>query len=158
MVDLAFKDFAAGLPAASVLGATDTVVGLQGGVSVGVTPAKIPINLLDATTKLALTKLAAIADQTILGNNTGGSSQAIALTAAQVRTLLGLVIGTNVQAWAAKLDAAAALSGAVVGTTDAQTLTNKRRTFRITTAAITSNAITPAGDTSDIVRRRPSPG
>lgn len=41
-------------------------------------------------TPIALGALATIADQTILGNNTGGTAAPVALTAAQTRTVLGL--------------------------------------------------------------------
>lgn len=61
---------------------------------------------------LALTKLANIADQTILGNNSGGAGPVLALSAGQVRTVLSLVIGTDVQAWDADLDALAGLTTA----------------------------------------------
>jgi hypothetical protein len=47
---------------------------------------------INASAAIALTKLAAIADQRILGNVSGGSAAAIALTAAQVKTFLSLAI------------------------------------------------------------------
>ncbi len=113
MANEAFKDFISAVPAVgAALAGTEKFLVVSGGITKSALPTNIPINSLDATTKLALTKLAAIADQTILGNNTGGSSQAIALTATQVRTLLQLVIGTNVQAWAGILDTIATLTPA----------------------------------------------
>lgn len=45
---------------------------------------------LSASAAIALSKLATIADQTILGNNSGSTGVPLALTATQVRTLLGL--------------------------------------------------------------------
>lgn len=73
-------------------------------------------------------------------------------TPAQVRTTLALVIGTNVQAWDTDLDTWAtktAPSGTVLGTSDAQTLTNKRITKRVT--AISSNATwSPSADNDDV--------
>lgn len=61
-----------------------------------VTTAKI----LDDNVTLA--KIADIADQTILGNNTGGASSPIALTAAQTKTVLALnnVENTALSTWA----------------------------------------------------------
>ena len=51
---------------------------------------------------LALTKLATQADQTILGNNSGGAASPSALSAAQVKTLLSLnnVENTALSTWA----------------------------------------------------------
>lgn len=46
---------------------------------------------INASAAIALTKLATIADARILGNNTGGASVPVALTAAQVKTLLAVL-------------------------------------------------------------------
>lgn len=59
-----------------------------------------------------LSEMATIADQSLVGNNSGGVGVPLALTAAQVRTLLGLVIGTDVQAQDAELAALAGLTSA----------------------------------------------
>jgi hypothetical protein len=95
---------------ATLLGDTDGFPVLQGGNSSYALVSNIPINKLDATTKLAISKLAAIADQSILGNVSGGSASAIALTASQVRTMLALVVGTNVQAFSSVLTTLAGAS------------------------------------------------
>ena len=61
------------------------------------------INLATHVTgSLALTSIATQADATILGNNTGGASAPIALTAAQTKTLLSLnnVENTALSTWA----------------------------------------------------------
>lgn len=69
-----------------------------------------------------------------------------------MRTTLGLAIGTNVQAWDADLDTWAgktAPAGTVVGTTDTQTLSGKRLTPRVATAASTAT-LTIDGDATDL--------
>jgi hypothetical protein len=57
-------------------------------------------NILNSSITLA--KIANIADQTILGNNTGGSAAPVALTAGQTKTLLSLnnVENTALSTWA----------------------------------------------------------
>lgn len=82
-------------PAGSVTGTVTSVsVVTANGLSGTVTnPTTTPAITLDIS-GLALAKLASIADQTILGNISGGSAAAIALTAAQAKTFLNLS-GTN---------------------------------------------------------------
>lgn len=63
-----------------------------------------------ASGAVSLGKMANLAANSIIGNNTGLSATPIALTASQVRSLLSLVVGTNVQAWDADLDTLAGLT------------------------------------------------
>jgi hypothetical protein len=75
-----------------------TANGLSGTVA---NPTTTPAITLDIS-GLALTKLATIADQTILGNNSGGASSPLALTASQTKTVLSLnnVENTALSTWA----------------------------------------------------------
>jgi hypothetical protein len=59
---------------------------------------------------VSLGKMATLAANSIIGNNTGSPATPIALTAAQVRTLLSLVPGTDVQAYDPDLAQIAALA------------------------------------------------
>lgn len=107
------------------------------------------LQYIDSTPLLGL---APQANNTLLGNNSGGSAVPSPLSASQVRTLLSLVIGTNVQAWDADLDTWAtktAPSGTAVGTSDTQTLTNKRVNPRIGSTA-SSATPTPDADAHDM--------
>ncbi len=95
-----------------------------------------------AANAVSLSKLATIADQRLLGNNSGGTAVPSALSASAVRTLLSLQPGSDVQDYSANLDVwslKTAPSGTIVGTTDSQVLTNKTLTAPIINGATSAS-------------------
>jgi len=138
-IDLA--SYATGiLPAASFPALTGDVTTVAGALATtiaanAVTTAKIN------NSAVTLAKIANQADQTILGNNTGGSAAPLALTAAQVKTILAITLTSDVTG---TLQAAQfpALTGDV--TTAAGSLATAIGANKVTTTTIAANAVTLA--------------
>jgi len=121
-------DLSAGIiPDARMPDLTGDVTTTEGAVATSIAAnAVVTAKILDANVTLA--KIATQADQTILGNNTGGAASPVALTAAQVRTILGLPVAGD-GALLSKVSVgrngagALTLTGAVVGMAVRQVLT-----------------------------------
>ena len=105
-----------------------------------ITSGTLPIARI-AAGAVTLAKLANQADQTILGNNSGGAGPPIALTAAQTKTILAITLTSDV---VGTLQAAQfpALTGDI--TTTAGSLATAIGANKVTTTTIAANAVTLA--------------
>lgn len=108
LTNLDAADLATGIiPDARMPNLTGDVTTAEGAVATTIAnDAVTTVKILNSNVTLA--KIANIADQTILGNNTGGSAAPVALTAAQTKTVLSLPGTANTYSinFAMKRDAA----------------------------------------------------
>lgn len=113
-----------------------TANGLSGTVANATTTPAITLDV----SGLALSKLATIADQRILGNVSGGSTSAIALTSSQISTFLSLGILATLSAAPAGTLTGTTLNSSVVTSSLTSVGTLSALTIGSTSGAVTSNA------------------